>query len=73
MRHADGVHRIHVGDDLRVRDLVVEEESAEVGLRAESFPVWHCKGRVPYNDSIEKGRATQGEEGFMGRSRSGRD
>ena len=60
MRHADGVHRIHVGDDLRVRDLVVEEESAEVGLRAESFPVWQLQRQGSVQRWHQKGASNTG-------------
>jgi len=72
------VHRIHVGDDLRVHDLVVEEERAEEELPALHHVLYGSgKGRVPYNDgfykAVEKGGATWGEQVFVDRSRGGTD
>jgi len=55
--HADGVHRIYVGDDVRISDQVVDEESAEVcrASRASSMAATKTGFRVK---AIGKGRET---------------
>jgi hypothetical protein len=51
------VHRVHVGDHIRVGVLVFEEECAEVGLSALHHLFDGCDdGGVPYNDSFVEAR-----------------
>ena len=55
--YADGVHRIYVGDDIRIRVLIFEEEGAEVGLPAlHHFFYGGNDSGVPHNDSFIKAR-----------------